>query len=165
MSVESTGATSESKICWENGKIPSTTSQLVSGKGGDLLKQIPVVGAVIFKEGKILAAQRKLDSSLGGLWEFPGGKIEKNESPREALMREIQEELEANIEVEEEICTVYHKYDFGIVRLTTFKCELLSENITLNDHEEIRWLTKQELRSVNWAPADIPTIDKIEVME
>tara|TARA_B100000683_G_scaffold232465_1_gene234515 strand:+ start:1102 stop:1302 length:201 start_codon:yes stop_codon:yes gene_type:complete len=65
------------------------------------LKLIPVVGAVIFKEEKILAAQRKLESSLGGLWEFPGGKIEKNESPREALMREIQEELEANIEVHE----------------------------------------------------------------
>ena len=129
------------------------------------LKLIPVVGAVISRDGKILAAQRKEESSLGGYWEFPGGKIERNETPKEALAREIREELEADIEILEEICTVEHQYDFGIVRLTTFNCTLISDSISLHDHQETRWLSISELRDVNWAPADIPTIDILEENE
>lgn len=126
------------------------------------LRLISVVGAVISRDGKILAAQRKEESSLGGFWEFPGGKIEANETPKEALAREIKEELEADIEIFEEICTVDHEYDFGIVRLTTFRCTLLSDSISLHDHQDTRWLTLHELRDVNWAPADIPTIEILE---
>ena len=132
---------------------------------GDYLRLIPVVGAVISKDGKILAAQRKEESSLGGFWEFPGGKIEANETPKEALAREIKEELEAEIDIFDEICTVDHEYDFGIVRLTTFRCRMLSDSISLNDHQDTRWLSMQELRDVNWAPADIPTIEILEEME
>lgn len=132
---------------------------------GDYLRLITVVGAVISKDGKILAAQRKEESSLGGFWEFPGGKIEENETPREALTREIKEELEAEIDIFDEICTVDHKYDFGIVRLTTFRCRMLSDSISLNDHQDTRWLSMRELRDVNWAPADIPTIEILEEME
>ena len=126
------------------------------------LRLISVVGAVISRDGKILAAQRKEESSLGGFWEFPGGKIEANETPKEALAREIKEELEADIEIFEEICTVDHEYDFGIVKLTTFRCTLLSDSISLHDHQDTRWLTLHELRDVNWAPADIPTIEILE---
>lgn len=126
------------------------------------LRLISVVGAVISRDGKILAAQRKEESSLGGFWEFPGGKIEANETPKEALAREIKEELEADIEIFEEICTVDHEYDFGIVRLTTFRCTLLSDSISLHDHQDTRWLSLHELRDVNWAPADIPTIEILE---
>ena len=126
------------------------------------MRLIPVVGAVISKNGKILAAQRKEESSLGGFWEFPGGKIEANETPKEALAREIKEELEADIEIFDEICTVDHKYDFGIVRLTTFNCSMVSESISLHDHQNTRWLSLHELRDVNWAPADIPTIEILE---
>ena len=129
-----------------------------------LLKLIPVVGAVISKDGKILAAQRKEGSSLGGFWEFPGGKIEENETPKEALAREIKEELEADIEIFEEICTVDHQYDFGIVRLTTFHCTMISDSISLHDHQDTRWLSSDALRDVNWAPADIPTIEILEEM-
>ena len=132
---------------------------------GDYLRLITVVGAVISKDGKILAAQRKEESSLGGFWEFPGGKIEENETPKEALTREIKEELEAEIDIFDEICTVDHKYDFGIVRLTTFRCRMLSDSISLNDHQDTRWLSMRELRDVNWAPADIPTIEILEEME
>ena len=130
-----------------------------------LLKLILVVGAVISKDGKILAAQRKEESSLGGFWEFPGGKIEANETPKEALAREIKEELEADIKIFEEICTVDHEYDFGIVRLTTFNCSMISDSISLHDHQDTRWLSLHELRDVNWAPADIPTIEILEEMK
>lgn len=128
---------------------------------------VPVVGAVIHFNGKILAAQRKATSKLGGLWEFPGGKIEAGESAKAALIREIEEELEALVDVGEMICEVDHEYDFATIRLTTFHCELVSGDLVLNDHDDVRWLHPSELRTVEWAPADLPTIDILlaEVME
>ena len=130
-------------------------------------KVIPVVGAVIHSDGRILAAQRKATSKLGGLWEFPGGKIEAGESAKAALVREIEEELEATVDVGEMICEVDHEYDFATIRLTTFNCELVSGDLFLNDHDDVRWLLPSELRTVEWAPADLPTIDILEseVME
>ena len=122
---------------------------------------IPVVGAVIWRDGKILAAQRKKGTKLGGLWEFPGGKIEEGESARQALMREINEEFEASINIASEICEVIHHYDFATIQLTTFHCKLLNDHLILNDHDAVRWLEKHELESVNWAPADLPTIEHL----
>ena len=122
---------------------------------------IPVVGAVIWRDGKILAAQRKKGTKLGGLWEFPGGKIEEGESAKQALMREINEEFEARINVGSEICEVVHHYDFATIQLTTFHCELLDGHLTLNDHDAVRWLSRIELESVKWAPADLPTIEHL----
>jgi 8-oxo-dGTP diphosphatase len=125
------------------------------------VKVIPVVGAVIFRNGKILAAQRKSESKLGGLWEFPGGKIEPNESPRDALTREINEELEAEIEIHEEICTTIYEYDFATIKLTTFRCTIQTDILTLNEHQDAKWLNTDDIHSVTWAPADIPTINAI----
>ena len=125
------------------------------------MKVIPVVGAVIFRNGKILAAQRKSESKLGGLWEFPGGKIEPNESPRDALTREINEELEAEIEIHEEICTTIYEYDFATIKLTTFRCTIQTDILTLNEHQDAKWLNTDDIHSVTWAPADIPTIRAI----
>ena len=125
------------------------------------MKVIPVVGAVIFRNGKILAAQRKSESKLGGLWEFPGGKIEPNESPRDALTREINEELEAEIEIHEEICTTIYEYDFATVKLTTFRCTIQTDILTLNEHQDAKWLNIDDIYSVTWAPADLPTINAI----
>jgi 8-oxo-dGTP diphosphatase len=122
------------------------------------MKGIAVVGAVIFQNGKILAAKRKLSKQLGGLWEFPGGKVEANESPSEALTREIKEELEAEIEILREIVTTKHHYDFATIELTTFQCELKENHLINKEHEEIKWLSVNELGTVEWAPADIPTI-------
>ena len=122
------------------------------------MKGIAVVGAVIFQNGKILAAKRKLSKQLGGLWEFPGGKVEANESPSEALTREIKEELEAEIEILSEIVTTIHHYDFATIELTTFQCELKENHLINKEHEEIKWLSVNELGTVEWAPADIPTI-------
>ncbi len=122
---------------------------------------ISVVGAVILSEGKILSAQRKLGGPLGGFWEFPGGKVEEGESSREALVRELMEELEAEVKIIREICKTTHHYDFAVVELTTFLCEIHDGRLKNKEHEEIRWLSIDDLETVEWAPADLPTIDWI----
>lgn len=124
-------------------------------------KQIKVVGAVIEKNGKILCAQRGQDKSLAGLWEFPGGKIEQNETPQQALEREIKEELLCKVSIKNKIITASYEYDFGIVELTTFFCELIKGEPKLTEHESIKWLPISELSTLEWAPADIPTIDAL----
>ena len=122
---------------------------------------IAVVGAVILREGRILGAKRKEGRTLGGLWEFPGGKVEEGEDPLDALTREIREELDAEVEVLGEILTVVHEYDFARIELTTFQCELRGDRFTNKEHEEIRWIPVNELDTVEWTPADLPTIEWI----
>lgn len=124
-------------------------------------KIIKVVGAVIEKNGIILCAQRGHDKSLAGLWEFPGGKIEQNETPQQALEREIKEELLCKVSIKNKIITASYEYDFGIVELTTFFCELIEGEPKLTEHESIKWLPISELSTLEWAPADIPTIDAL----
>lgn len=127
-----------------------------------MAKQINVVGAVILRDGLVLCAQRGEASALGGMWEFPGGKIEAAETPREALEREIVEELHCQVDVGAEVTTTVHEYDFGIVRLTTFYCELVSGEPRLTEHADVVWLEPEELNSLQWAPADIPAVDLIK---
>ena len=124
-------------------------------------KDIHVVGAVIIEKGKILCAQRGKNMSLPLLWEFPGGKIEKGESPNEALQREIKEEMLCEIEIGDQVEHTVYEYDFGIVNLTTFECKLIKGRPILTEHESIKWLDPQELPLLDWAPADIPTINKL----
>lgn len=113
-----------------------------------------VVGAVIVKDGKILAAQRPEDKSLGGYWEFPGGKVEENEDFKVALRRELEEEMSCKIEVHDYIIRSVYNYDFGDIALTTFICTLKENEPILNEHQAIKWLSIEELDSVEWAPAD-----------
>lgn len=127
-------------------------------------KNIHVVGAVITNEGKILCAQRPETTTLPLLWEFPGGKIEKNETPKEALKREIIEEMSCDIEVNDQVDHTIYEYDFGIVHLTTFYCDLKSGLPTLNEHHAIQWLKPKELEQLNWAPADIPAVEKLSMI-
>lgn len=124
-------------------------------------KNIYVVGAVIVKEGKIFCAQRGRDKSLPEMWEFPGGKIEQGESPEEALKREILEEMQCEIEVGKKVEHTVYEYDFGIVHLTTYYCRLLKGELVLTEHIDAKWLKPTELTSLNWAPADIPAIERI----
>ncbi|WP_404450598.1 (deoxy)nucleoside triphosphate pyrophosphohydrolase [Virgibacillus necropolis] len=124
-------------------------------------KDIHVVGAVITEENKILCAQRGTTKTLPYKWEFPGGKIEKGESPQEALKREIDEEMHCKIEIGEKVEHTVYEYDFGIVHLTTYSCKLIEGKPVLTEHASIKWLSPNELVSLDWAPADIPAIEKL----
>lgn len=125
-------------------------------------KEINVVGAVIRRDGVILCAQRGAAGSLPGMWEFPGGKIEPGETPREALEREIIEELQCRVSVGELVTSTVHEYDFGIVTLTTFICELVEGVPVLSEHDAVVWLPPSELKSLEWAPADVPAVELLE---
>lgn len=121
-------------------------------------KQIQVVGAVIVRHGEVLCARRGPGGTTGGLWEFPGGKIEPGETPKAALVREIREELGCEIEVGEPVTTTPHEYDFGVVTLTTFLSELVAGDPAPSEHAELAWLPPGKLASLAWAPADIPAV-------
>ena len=125
-------------------------------------KQIYVVGAVIVSEGRVLCVQRGPGAALPGMWEFPGGKIEAGESPQSALKREIDEELRCEIAVGDEVTTTSHDYDFGVVHLTTFYCDLVAGSPQLLEHSDLTWSEPDELRRLDWAPADIPAVKLIE---
>lgn len=125
------------------------------------MKRIKVVAAVLLENNKILATQRGYGEFKDG-WELPGGKIEIGESPQEALIREIQEELEIIINVKELITTVEYCYsDFYLV-MQCFLCTIESGEMILNEHKAARWLTKRELELVDWLPADANVIGKIK---
>jgi 8-oxo-dGTP diphosphatase len=126
-------------------------------------KNLYVVGAVIVENGKILCAQRGPSKSLPLKWEFPGGKIEEGESPQEALRREINEEMQCEIEIGEQVEHTVYEYDFGVVHLTTYYCKLTEGIPILTEHVSFKWLSPNELKSLDWAPADIPAIEKLSL--
>ncbi|MCI7392386.1 MAG: 8-oxo-dGTP diphosphatase MutT [Clostridiales bacterium] len=125
------------------------------------MKTIEVAAAIIVKDNRIFATQRGYGEFKDG-WEFPGGKIEPAESAQEALVREIREELDVDIRVGKLLETVEYDYPEFHLTMHCFICELLSEEIVLKEHEDARWLKKDELDSVPWLPADITIIEKIK---
>ena len=129
-----------------------------------MVKQIEVVAAIIRKEDKIFATQRGY-GEWKDWWEFPGGKMEAGETPEEALKREIREELSTEISVNEFLCTVEYDYPLFHLKMYCFLCSLLTEALHLNEHEAAKWLTKDELDSVKWLPADLLVIDALKSRE
>lgn len=117
------------------------------------MKTINVAAAVIIDDNRIFATQRGY-GQWKDWWEFPGGKIESGESPEEALRREIREELATEIIVGDLLTTVEYDYPDFHLSMQCFLCKTASGNLTLLEHEDARWLTKVELDSVNWLPAD-----------
>ena len=126
-----------------------------------IMRTIEVVAAIIIKEGQVFATQRGY-GEWQGWWEFPGGKIEAGECPKDALVREIREELDAEIEVGELLETVEWDYPDFHLTMHCFICSLLSESMHLNEHEAAAWLTYETLRSVKWLPADEGILSLIE---
>jgi len=125
-------------------------------------KTVHVVGAIIENDKQeILCALRGPEMTLPNYWEFPGGKIEQGESKEEALKREIQEELGCVIEVFDHVEDTTYEYENVIVRLETFMAKISSGTPELTEHAEIKWISREELPSLNWAPADIPAIEKL----
>lgn len=124
-------------------------------------KRINVVGAILERDGLILAAQRSSTMSLPGKWEFPGGKIEAGETAEQALRRELSEELRCLAKVGAHVETTEHEYDFGTVILSTYYCTLVEGEPELTEHSAIAWISPVELMNYDWAPADIPAVQKI----
>ena len=121
------------------------------------MKTIHVVAAVIYDGNKVFAVQRGY-GNWKDYWEFPGGKVEAGESPEEALRREILEELDTVISVEEKLTTVEYDYPELHLSMDCFRCGILSGKLTLLEAENSAWLTKETLYSVNWLPADLSVI-------
>lgn len=126
------------------------------------MKTIRVVAAVIRDQDKIFATARGYGELKGG-WEFPGGKIEQGETSQEALKREILEELDVEISVGELIDTIEYDYPTFHLSMECFWCMIVKGNIVLKEAEDAKWLSKDELNSVAWLPADISLIEKIKV--
>lgn len=124
-----------------------------------MAKKIEVVGAVLINEDRVFAAKRGPGKSMAGYWEFPGGKVEAYETPEAALARELREELKIDVTVGEFIVTATHEADTTVIELSTYLCTIIEGVPVLTEHEEFRWLPVSELSDVEWAPADIPTVE------
>lgn len=126
-------------------------------------KHVNVVGAVIVNEmNQIFCALRSPEMSLPNLWEFPGGKIELGEQPKETLKRELMEELKIEVAIGEEVESTYYEYDSFTIQLTTFYARIITGSPELMEHADYKWMNVEDLHILEWAPADIPAVEKIQ---
>lgn len=129
------------------------------------MKTVKVVAAVIcdsFENTSKIFATARGYGEFKGQWEFPGGKVETGETPQQALKREIQEELDVKIEIGELIDTIEYDYPTFHLSMDCFWCVVIDGEIILKEAEAARWLSKDELYNVDWLPADVALIEKIE---
>jgi 8-oxo-dGTP diphosphatase len=122
---------------------------------------LKVTCAIIIRSAKILVAQRGEFMSLPLKWEFPGGKMEGDESEEDCLLREIREELDVEIEIIDKLEKVMHDYGNVIVNLIPFICVSKTFNLKLAEHKDAKWLSKEDLLTLEWAPADIPILNQL----
>lgn len=125
------------------------------------MKTVRVVAAIIIENDKVFATQRGYGEFKDG-WEFPGGKIEPGETPEEAIVREIKEELDTEVEVIELLDTVEYDYPNFHLSMGCFICKIKSGDLVLKEHKAAKWLTKDTLGSVEWLPADMGLVREIE---
>lgn len=128
------------------------------------MKTVDVVAAVIEKGERIFATQRGYGDFKGG-WEFPGGKVEAGETPEQALVREIHEELEATIEVDEYLTTVEYDYPTFHLSMRCYICHVAEGHLELLEHSAAKWLAADELDSVGWLPADVAVVEALKARE
>ncbi len=132
---------------------------LIDRKEDIFMKEVNVVGAVIVNEQhEILCALRSENMTLPLYWEFPGGKIEKNERAEDALVREIKEELDCEIQVLKKVTTTRHEYEKVIVHLTTYLSKIMNGTPIAKEHKMLKWVSQKDLTELDWAPADIPAV-------
>lgn len=127
------------------------------------MKTIKVVAAVIKRNNKIFVTQRGYGEFKDG-WEFPGGKVEKGETKEEALIREIKEELDTVIKVDSYLDTIEYDYPDFHLSMDCFICYVVEGNLVLKEHEDSKWIKKEEIDTLNWLPADLVIIDKVKEM-
>ena len=125
------------------------------------MKTLNVVAAIIHKDNKILATKRGYGEFINQ-WEFPGGKIEENETKEEALIREIKEELNVEIEITNFALDLEYQYPTFYLKMSCYDCTIKSGTPKLLEHNDARWLSKDELDDVNWIPADIAAVDYLK---
>ena len=127
------------------------------------MKTIKVVAAVIKRNNKIFVTQRGYGEFKDG-WEFPGGKVEKGETKEEAIIREIKEELDTVIKVDSYLDTIEYDYPDFHLSMDCFVCSIVEGNLVLKEHEDSKWIKKEEIDTLNWLPADLVIIDKVKEM-
>jgi 8-oxo-dGTP diphosphatase len=125
------------------------------------MKHFEVVASVLIQDHRVFCAQRKDSGETAKKWEFPGGKIEVGETHQEALAREISEELSTKINVGNYITTINHQYNTFSITMHAYQCSILEGNLTLSEHLDSKWLTREELGNVDWAPADLPIVERV----
>lgn len=125
------------------------------------MKEIKVVAAIIQKENKILATKRGYGEFIN-MWEFPGGKIEPGETKKQAIVREIKEELNIEINVDKFALDIEYQYPNFYLFMSCFMCSIKDGSIELLEHNDGKWITKEELNTLNWLPADIDAVNYLK---
>lgn len=124
------------------------------------MKKIEVVAAIIVNEDRFLITKR-IGGLFDGLWEFPGGKIESGETHANALIREINEELSITISVDKFLDTIEYKYDAFRLTMHLYYCSVVSGTIKLNDHSDLKWISLEDKKNIDWVPADVQVLELI----
>ena len=131
-------------------------------------KKIIVVGALIYKKSQMLACKRSQEKDQAGLWEVPGGKVEKDESHQEALERELKEELQISVVVQHHVATSFVTNPISNIHITmyVYACQIIgsteTNDLRSTDHDEIRWIDTQDIAQLQWAIADVPILDDFQ---